>query len=636
MEDKIREEIEYLHGKLYTLFFSSSRIPLANVDDFCKKHKKEVLELFNVFLENKELFKKKVKDIAKRIYENNMATVLIAGIVGEILNHPQKPFSSKFLNFIREFLQFTSFHFINLLLEDIANRSKEELSIVKNHLNYSEKKCNLSEHYGNCNFLYGDIEKCPTFKIFNTLSFRLNCFINKKLCKKLKENHTILHFYGRLFRILFEKGLFTSAYLVLLNAAWYFEKFMDELKELQTEREKTDIDEVVDFILSHKEDFHIIVIDPSKIALINRLFGYSVGDRIFEAITEAAHNFLISKGKEFAIVKCVFGCVIILTKQEIENPQELIAYIKFRLSLEFRKNIPEIDLIWLSFKFPAKEEMNKDEVVNFIRFKLRQSKKNREKFPLITVNNEILKEAKEFEEIYEYVKKLKITDITIALQAIYDLKKQQPEHYEVLVRFKRNNQILPAYKVIDLIYELNLIDKLDIFVLRTLLLKKDSLKGKKLFVNLSPRTFRNENLEFAEFLIKEILDSDIQVGIEITEQEAVRSAPLSEIQTFTKRTGVSIVIDDFGTGYSSFSTFLNLTETVPVSGLKIDGSYVKKVETSEKARFVIKSIAGMAKSLNLFTVAEFIENKRIANIVSSLGVDYGQGYYFAKPRLVDG
>jgi len=630
------EEIESLHERLCDMFINSNFInPNENAEDFCKRHRNEIFKLFSAFLEDKELFKKKVEDIARRIYDNDMAAILVAGIIKEFLNSNENVFSFEVSAFIREFLYLTCFYFIDFLLKDIVGKDEEEFLMIKSHLCHSEKEHNLSEHYGNCNFLFADVEECPISKVCNTLSFRLNCFLNKKLCKKLQKDHAILHFYGKLFRILFEKGLFVSAYLVLLNIAWYFEKFMDELKELQVEREKIDIDEVVDFILSHRENFHVVVIDPSKIAVINRLFGYSVGDMVFRVIEEAAYKFLVRRSKEFAIVKCALGCVIVLTKQEIENPQELIEYVKHKLGLEFKENVPDIDVVWLSFKFPAEEKLNKDEVVSFIRFKLRQLKKNKEKFPLITVNSEAIEEAKEFEWVYEYVKELKITDITVALQAIYDLKNRYPEHYEVLVRFKKDDQILPAYKVIDLIYELNLIDKLDIFVLRTLLLKKRFLKGKKLFVNLSPRTFGNESLEIAEFLIREISKADIKLGIEITEQDAVRRDILYEIQTFTKRTGTSLVVDDFGTGYSSFSSFLDLIEVVPVSGLKIDGSYVKKVETSEKARFVIKSIAGMAKSLNFFTVAEFIENERIANIVSSLGVDYGQGYYFAKPELID-
>ncbi len=70
--------------------------------------------------------------------------------------------------------------------------------------------------------------------------------------------------------------------------------------------------------------------------------------------------------------------------------------------------------------------------------------------------------------------------------------------------------------------------------------------------------------------------------------------------------------------------------------LKIDGSLVKNIETSKLSLSVVKTIIAFAKEQNIQTVAEFVENENIFNILNDLGVDYSQGYYFGKPDVLRG
>jgi len=97
---------------------------------------------------------------------------------------------------------------------------------------------------------------------------------------------------------------------------------------------------------------------------------------------------------------------------------------------------------------------------------------------------------------------------------------------------------------------------------------------------------------------------------------------------------VPVSIDDFGTGYSSFSQFVNLVEAVPIKFLKIDGSYVKKITSSQQAENIVKTVNSMAHSLNLKTIGEFAENEAIVGKLRELSVDYAQGYFFSKPEIV--
>jgi len=92
--------------------------------------------------------------------------------------------------------------------------------------------------------------------------------------------------------------------------------------------------------------------------------------------------------------------------------------------------------------------------------------------------------------------------------------------------------------------------------------------------------------------------------------------------------GIKIALDDFGTGYSSLSQLQEL----PVSTLKIDRSFISRLEDrSSTSNSVAETIAALARAFNLDTVAEGVESEHQLNLISELGIDVVQGYYYSKP-----
>jgi EAL domain-containing protein (putative c-di-GMP-specific phosphodiesterase class I) len=88
---------------------------------------------------------------------------------------------------------------------------------------------------------------------------------------------------------------------------------------------------------------------------------------------------------------------------------------------------------------------------------------------------------------------------------------------------------------------------------------------------------------------------------------------------------IGVSIDDFGTGYSSLSQL----QSLPVNYVKIDKSFVDNIEGKGEA--IIRATLFIARELNCKTIAEGVETKEQAVALSAMGVDYLQGYYFAKP-----
>jgi diguanylate cyclase (GGDEF)-like protein len=153
-------------------------------------------------------------------------------------------------------------------------------------------------------------------------------------------------------------------------------------------------------------------------------------------------------------------------------------------------------------------------------------------------------------------------------------------------------------------------------------------------VNLSGQSLGEEH--FVDDLLAQIHSSGVNPRVlcfELTESEAVANLDRAEeMMRQLRALGCSVALDDFGTGLSSLAYLRKL----PVDMLKIDGSFVRDVLKDPRAESMVQAIAQLARSMQLTTVAEYVETDEIRLRVARLGVDYGQGFAIAKPvPLVD-
>ncbi len=149
-------------------------------------------------------------------------------------------------------------------------------------------------------------------------------------------------------------------------------------------------------------------------------------------------------------------------------------------------------------------------------------------------------------------------------------------------------------------------------------------------VNLSPAQFENGNVykEVAEALERSGL-APHRLELEITETLLLRDteAVLAELVRL-KHLGVSIAMDDFGTGYSS----LRYLWRFPFDKIKIDQSFMQNLNANEMSvRTIVKTIIGLAHSLNMGVTVEGVETEAQAAFVRDVGCDQVQGYYFGRP-----
>ncbi len=218
-------------------------------------------------------------------------------------------------------------------------------------------------------------------------------------------------------------------------------------------------------------------------------------------------------------------------------------------------------------------------------------------------------------------------------------KEGSPSHYEVLIRLEDNDgKIISPMAFIPPAERYGLMPRIDRWVIETVFKSYKRLHEKStntyvFSINLSGTSLNDQQLGlFIEELFERYKVPYSSICFEVTETAAVSN--LSVALTFIKKMrnlGCKFSLDDFGSGLSSFSYLQN----IPVDYLKIDGSFVYDIDTNKVNRAMVHSINEIGHVMGMKTICEFVENGPIEKVLEKMGVDYAQGYYYAKPEPIE-
>jgi diguanylate cyclase (GGDEF)-like protein len=226
-------------------------------------------------------------------------------------------------------------------------------------------------------------------------------------------------------------------------------------------------------------------------------------------------------------------------------------------------------------------------------------------------------------------------ELSVAFQPIVSLTSGRVTGFEALMRWcHAQHGFIPPSQFIPLAEETALIHPLSWWILdracRQLKCWQDQMESPlTINVNWSRRLFsQSDLLEQIGTVLRETAIEPSHLRLEITESVMVaEGAASAEVMAQLRLLDIELQIDDFGMGYSSLSTL----HTWPINALKIDRSFISRLESDEDAPEVVQAIITLAHNLGMDVIAEGVETAHQLAQLRALGCDYGQGYFFSRP-----
>jgi PAS domain S-box-containing protein len=228
---------------------------------------------------------------------------------------------------------------------------------------------------------------------------------------------------------------------------------------------------------------------------------------------------------------------------------------------------------------------------------------------------------------------LELGEFRVHYQPIVSLESGKIVGFEALSRWQRPEGLLSPAHFIQIAEETGIILPMNRLLLREACLQLRAWHSQfpcdpplTMSVNITPKEFAQPDLT-AQIgtILGEVGISPNRINVEITENIAMADPQRSSlVLSELKALGVHLSIDDFGTGYSSLSRL----QGFPVDTLKIDRSFISKMETDSE---IVRIIIMLAHNLGLKVVAEGAETAEQVRLLKQLKCELAQGYFFARP-----
>lgn len=498
------------------------------------------------------------------------------------------------------------------------NNLTHNLTDLKHHYmqEFSTHADDLREQAMN-SFYIGIVIAISTLILLFFLLMEVNT-INRKLQSYLEENES------------FQKRL-ASANKALTKYSEELEnevkKRTDEALEHLMKNPLTKLHNRLSFIkrLEKNSKASVAIFNIDRFQSYNDLFGAKVGDKIIQeyaAYLRQTIPYLYEiyhlQGDEFAIIepdKKASATFLAMVKRVAELVSEF-HYTDENGSFMLQASV--------GVCIDEKQPLTKADIA------LKKAKNSSES--LVIYSENLIKKQQYLENITMtkvLSKAIKEDRIVPYFQPILDTKTQQVHKYEVLARLiDENGLVIPPAHFITLAKQIKLYSDLTKIIFEKAMQSIEE-HDLNLSINLSADDIHHRPTR--DYIIDRLAmsGSSDRVTFELLESEEAQN--YEEISAFihrVKQYGVKIAIDDFGSGYSNFAKILKLK----VDYIKIDGSFIKKIDTDADSREFTEIMHKLANTYNLKTVAEFVADEAIYNTVRTIGIDFVQGYYFGKPK----
>jgi diguanylate cyclase (GGDEF)-like protein len=377
-----------------------------------------------------------------------------------------------------------------------------------------------------------------------------------------------------------------------------------------------------------------MLLDLDRFKNINDTLGHAIGDQVLQEISQRLINCLRTSdtvarlgGDEFAIIS-----------PDIDSTQirpfieKVIREIEQPITIN-KQNMHVGVSIGISL-FPENGD-NADSLMRQADIAMYDAKHNKKDYSFFTSQMEELN-ANSLSLLGELKEEIRqpTENLFLHYQPQIDIHSNKIFSVETLLRWKHpKNGMLPPDEIIRLCEQSGLITELTHWVLEKAIKTcsnwaKDDLEL-NISVNLSAWNLQDN--ELPAYIMQLLRQHDLpanKLTLEITES-AVMNDPTRARETLTalSKMGIRLDIDDYGTGFSS----LAYLKMLPVSGLKIDKSFVIDMQEDENDNIIVQSTIDLAHNLHLIVIAEGVESEAALTSLKEYNCNYAQGYHIAKP-----
>ena len=383
--------------------------------------------------------------------------------------------------------------------------------------------------------------------------------------------------------------------------------------------------------------FAVLFLDCDRFKLVNDSLGHLVGDQLLIAIANRLEKSLLSVDTLARLGGDEFG-IIIENLTDISMAIKVAEHILQQFSLPFELSRYEvfvnasIGISWGNSDCHKPEYLLRDADTAMYRAKALGKARYH------VFNPEMHYRATQLLELENDLRRaIERQEFIVYYQPIISLVTGKISGLEALVRWQHPTRgLISPVEFIPVAEETGLIDAINIWVLRSACEQltiwqnhSATLESLTISVNLSVRLFSDPKLlAQIDQIIQDTKINPACLEIEITESVIMEnSQALKKILQQLIERKIKLVMDDFGTGYSSLSYLYNY----PFNVLKIDQSFVKRMQENEENVGLVPAMLGIANSMGMSAIAEGVETTFQLAQLRNLNCNFAQGYLFSRP-----
>lgn len=390
------------------------------------------------------------------------------------------------------------------------------------------------------------------------------------------------------------------------------------------------------YLMEHGENGSIIGINIKGQQNIRDVLGVFNARLFNKKVIDVIKN--IAKGTELCLISDKQYALISSFDDKENDKIEYYLWKKFKESVEFDGNDILFDMSMFQIDFPT-DGATVEEIIDILEMASKETFDNDEGNVPHAGKSLVEKKRRENLIVQAIKKALHDKSFKVYYQPIFDVKESYYHSAEALIRlidpdlgFISPEEFIPIAEKKGLILEIG--DFVFEQVCRDMSEKDfDNYKINYIEVNLSAIQCMQKSLNSRlSDIMKKYSIRPEQIDLEITETAMVASGDmlLKNMEALTEK-GCTFAMDDFGTGFSNLSAMIQY----PFNIVKLDKSMVWTAIEDERAMSILRHSVAMLKDLSMKIVAEGVETMEQANILSRMGCDFFQGYYYSKPVPVD-